>query len=427
MWQPAANTSTYFGGMTCLNGQFGSCVIATNTTARRSVIPIAGTLTNITAAMNAVATGATVTDDINGSLGTVTCAYSGSAPFNCTSTGGPDTIAAGSLFEFAYNPNGTAWSQTAPSQTSAVFQSSNGQQSFIAGGATTLSNTSSVAGNSTYYNIGAALSPAATDTAVSGMITVPGKITGLYVIPNQSDNGTAPHTWTVCHNGSTACAATPTSGMFCTTNPSFPTLGCCVNIGGTGNIGGNSSAPCGSTTAITIAAGDTLSIQVNCPGPGTCAGVSWAFAMIWEPTNTNQVPLFAGGLPVNSAVWTGLSDYQIAATQIVDQLAPAAMTVSNYGACTTNAPSAATSRQVALQTGSGPGVLPTTPGSGPAVSFGPSTPCPGALSGTLLGGAFDTTHTLAVTAGQTLDSAWTVTGSPGAGGNSKVGMAVTVP
>jgi hypothetical protein len=423
VWSPPASTATtYNGGFTSATQQSGSVVNA-SATARRAIIPIPGSLSHLTAAMNALATGATVTDNINGSLGTVTCAYLGTTPFACNDTTHSDLVTAGSFVQWTFNPNGIAWSQTAPSQVSALFTASTGQQSFLASSSTSIT---SAGTSNVFFDIGAAIINVSTDVVASGLFTIGGKITGLYAHPSGSDNGTFQHTFTVCHNGSTGCVASPTSGMFCSLSAGAPTAGCCVNAAGSGTIGGVTA--CTPVSPITIAPGDTISILVSCGG-ASCASITPIASLIWEPTTANQVPLFySGGIAMSANVWTGLSDQgAISSTQIPYQLAPAGMTISNYGVCTVNAPPAATSRTIALQVGSGAGVLPTTPGSGPAVTFGPSTPCPGALSGTFLGGAFDTTHTLSVAAGQTLDSAWTVTGSPGSANNSKTGMAVTVP
>jgi hypothetical protein len=198
-----------------------------------------------------------------------------------------------------------------------------------------------------------------------------------------------------------------------------------------GNIGGSGGPTCGAATAISIAAGDTVSIQVTCGG--TCASINPAFGLGWIPANKNQVPLFAEAINVAASNFLGVSDANgvaTVATNTAYDLAPSLttptqMTFSNYGACTSNSPGGtfpAVSRTAALQFSST--TAPPTTAAGPTNTWGTGIVCPSTAFAAF--GAFDTTHTFVASAGYTMGSVLTLTGAAAGSGFYKVGMAVTV-
>lgn len=256
------------------------------------------------------------------------------------------------------------------------------------------------------------LNTATTDISVSSIIPTAGQITGIYAIPNTAEN-TVPHVFTVFHNGSSTSLA-------CTGQASTA-AGCCANLTGTGTVGApGTTATCSSISAITIAAGDTLSINITCAS-GTCASISPGVSLIWAPTTSGQAVLTAQALPSVSSPFWGVMDNvptttQANIVQIAPQVGASTLTFSNLIACVKTNPGGAASRTFTSQSGSAPNVTPTNVSGGTVavVNVGNGA-CPGANSATLLGGIQDTTHTWTAASGNSLDTAQTDAGSPAGG------------
>jgi hypothetical protein len=412
-------------------------IFATNTVVRQIPIPLAGTFSGLAANLAAAQSGATIQTRINGTLGNLTCTL---AP-GCTDTTHSDTINAGDLLQYTFDPHGTGWAQTAPGQASILLTAANGQQAAIISSTTN----TAVGSAARFIPISGVAFPQTTALPAGVMFPVSGTITGLYAFPAVADTGTNRHWYTVCVNETLtgACAANPTTAsMTCQGDASVK--GCCVNTDAIpGYIGGSGSGiACTGTSPVSIAAGDTVSVYVFCLGSlpntaGSCANVDPAIGIRWVPTTTNQVPLFAEFAAGTNPSYTGLTDYTGVAsppgTRLSWQLAPAlttpaTMTFSNMMWCITGAPGAGTARAASLEYGTGI----TAPSSlaGPTVALNSSsTACPGANSGTFLAGAIDNVNSFATAAsGYSFDTALTVTlGSPVSMGTAKASMVVTVP
>lgn len=415
---------TYYG---TVQGAVISYSLSTVSTFRRVPIPISGTLFGLNTAAGYAQTcgGATcpiVTSNINGSNGTVSCTWNSASPYNCNSGATTDAITAGDLFQWQINPNGSAFSNPSPStifsQFSFLFTSSVAQQGMILIGpqSTNVTTTS-------YLSPGSGINPQSTDVGASAVMPTSGNIAGIYALPNGSDNNAGvTHTYSVCKNGSTTCAATPASGVFCA-NPT-PTLnasaGCCANVGGTGVIGSGGPS-CSSITAMHVSAGDTISVIVHCAS--TCSGVSPGIGLIWVPDTTNQVPIFAGTSAVGAF---GISDRATSNVGTYNNVpgASTTMTFSNLTVCTQNAVNGTQSLTDTVQSG----VTGAAPGSATSmvVNAVPATPnfC---SASPLLSGAQDSTHTFSGSASVTMNHLLAVTGAGSGLGFYKQSMVATVP
>jgi hypothetical protein len=414
---PTSTTNTFFAPA------IGSSTIQslnTSSIARRVPIPIAGTLKGLFANLNTALTTASVVDWHNTAAGSVGCNFS--AATNCNSGAATEPFAAGDFLQWELIPGGT-WNQSAttPLLISWLFQATSGASSgflLSAPSNTAIASTTMLAYQAfgTMYNS----ANATTEAQVSSLMPTAGSISGLYVISNATENGTNSHIYTLMKNGSaTGLTCTPTAGT---------ATGCCINVGGTGNIGGVSGPACTSIgSAVTITDGDTLSLQVSCAS-GACAGVAPGASVAWNPTTAGQAVFNAQGTTnLGATDYTGMADTGATTTQVTWQVAPqvpTTMTLSGLLFCSAINPGGATSRTATLQSATTP-IAPTN--SSVTTTFGLGQACPGANSGTLLGGNQDTTHSLPVNAGYSLDTAYTISGSPAAISYWKTSAIVSVP
>lgn len=412
---PASGTATEFGGVQTSSLSSGLSGVAT---ARFTPLPIPGTLSHLNTSLgDAQAAGPFITDQLNGVLGTVTCAWASSA---CSDSTHSDHAAAGTLMQWVFNANSVAWSQAGAlpfSPVSFLYQGDNAQEGMILSSPTATGSTVTA-----YLHPGGGfLTPTA--ITANGLLSAAGQITSIFAYPNGPDNGTNQHQYIVFKNG----AATT---LTCTASAVNPTLGCCATVTATPeNVGGNPLAPCTTgMTPISFAVGDTLEIQVLCSG--TCASVAPGVGLGWTPTITNQVPLFATVTISASPFFVGVSDYtQTTTTHISWENVPASM---NFGGLMICQPFVVTSGtwSAALQSGATPGTTPTTIGAGgPAVTYGTGSACPGSGGGgAYVSGAQDSSgnHFSAI-AGNTVDTTLTNGGGSGGAGQFKIGMWVTVP
>ena len=263
-----------------------------------------------------------------------------------------------------------------------------------------------------------------TEIDVSSVMPSAFQANSLYVIPNTTEN-TTPHQYIVFQNGvatSLQCTAAASSAG-----------GCCVNLTGTGTIGGSGGPACTTAAAtLTVAVGDTLPVEISCPG-AACVGVSPGIGVGIVPSVTNQVPLTAQlDNSVGSTEFVGFEDNNIepVATnfQMVPQLTSGSMTFSNLIVCTGVNPGGSTSRTITSQSAAAPGTTPTAPsGATVALIDAANGACPGANASALLGGFRDTTDDWTASAGNVVINAITTVGSPATSTIWKTGMVVTVP
>jgi hypothetical protein len=424
---PTSGTTTFF--MPPVGSSSVDSILSGATTAARVPIPIAGTIKGLSANLNTAqntATPASITDNINGTNGTVTCAFTASAaPFSCNDHTHSDSVAAGSLMQWSLSPGTGPWAQTAnvPEQVSFLFTAASGQQSMILSGPTN----SNIEGTITAFFVGFGTSyTAATleETEINSSSISPSAFVAnsLYVIPNGTEN-TVPHVYTVFHNGvatSLTCTAAASS-----------TGGCCVNLTGSGTIGASGPACTTAAGTVTVAVGDTLSVEIACSS-GACGGVAPGISVGIVPSVTNQVPLMAQWDLSTPNDFVGFEDNSLLATpisfQLIPQLSSGSMTFSNMIACTAVNPGSGATRTLTSESATAPNVTPTAPSGGTAVTLSVANgACPGANSGVLLAGSQDTTHTWTAGAGNVVINSLGESGSAAASTVWKTGMVVTVP
>jgi parallel beta-helix repeat protein len=397
----------------------------TTTSTRKVPIPIAGTLSGLAAGMNAPFTTAAIFSYHNGAQGTLTCNFSASQ--FCNSGSATEHYAQGDLLNWQWVPGGT-WAQTSglPMLVSALFQADSGSSTgmILSGSQTSGTNGATV---HVYQGFGFTIAnnTQATDLLASTLMPAAGTISGLYVLPNASESATNPHTYTLIKNGTA-------TGISCTANTTTVTAGCCTNAGGVGNIGGVTAAACTAATAVSIAVGDTISLDIGCPS-AACNSVSPGASVQWNPTTPGQAILAvsgAGNLNVASTTYTlGLSDNtSFSNTETNWQLVPkvaSTMTLSKTMFCTVGNPGTTPVRTVNVRYATTQ-VAPTT-NSPVTLSVGTGQACPGANSGVLLGGNQDTTHLISLNAGSTVDYSQSFTGAPANATNYKFSSVATVP
>jgi hypothetical protein len=411
---PASGINADFGG---IGGVGPVSTTSLTTTGRKIPIPVDGTISALAAGFSTTqAAGTTISINLNGGTGNTGCIYATASPFNCNYSGTGDHVAAGTLAQWRMRlPFGSTWVSGGPAKASFLFQADQGQNGpiFSAPNSTAFASTTEFEGVGTPQ-----VSPV--ETIASVVQPAIGQIAGIYAYPNASDNGANVHTYTLVKNGTATALA-------CSGDPANPTLGCCANVGGTGNIGGSSLSPCSSITAITVAVGDTLSIQVTCGG--TCASINPGMSLIWQPTTAGQVPLYnltnspSQTVPFfSSAVDASFSQTVATNWNFTPNLA-STMTLSKLLACTTSTITTGTwGDQFQYSTTL---VAPAT-NSALVATYGSSNTCPGS-SGILHSGFQDTTDTQAVSAGYTLGFNIIPTGTPTGATRWKASMVATVP
>lgn len=405
-------------------GQTGLFAQVTSINSTRKVpIPIAGTMSGLAAGLNAPFTTAAIFSYKNTTQGTLTCNFSASQ--FCNSGSATEHWNQGDLLTWQWIPGGT-WAQTSglPFQISAQFQADSGSSTgfMLSGG-----NSSSTNGASThvYQGFGYAIwnSSISNEAMASTLMPTAGTISGLYVVPNANESATNPHTYTVMKNGTA-------TGIACTANTTTVSAGCCTNVGAVGNIGGVTAAACTSATAFSVVAGDTISLDIGCPS-AACNGVNPGVSVQWNPTIPGEAVVASSSnnnLNTSNPYIIGLSD-NVAFTvetnwQLVPQVA-STMTVKKMMYCTNGATGTTPTRTGTLRYGTTL-AAPTT-NSPVTVTFGTGNACPGANSGVMLGGAQDTTHSIALSPGYTVDYNETHTGSPTNATYYKFGSVVTIP
>ena len=279
MLGPTSGTTTFW---TPLVGSTTIGVTNSSSTLRRIPIPIAGTLSGLFFNLPAANAGVTIVDYLNtGSpAGTVTCT---TGTNNCNSGALTQHLAAGTLLQWEMISNGNTWAQTNanPIQISSLFQADSGQNGFMVVGPAGVSVPGTTASLYSGFQVAYANGIATNEALTSTIMPTAGQILGLYVIPNATAN-TVPQRIAICQNGTTACQAGTT--MQCSLTASTST-GCCVNLTGAGNIGGGPS--CTTTTSMTVAAGDTLSVLISCP-TANCASLAPGISVIWAPTTAGR-------------------------------------------------------------------------------------------------------------------------------------------
>lgn len=413
---PTTGTGAIFGGLAGV-GLIGT---TTTTPVRKVPIPIAGTISGLAAATATTQNaGTNIAINLNGGTGNTRCIYATASPFNCNYSGTGDHIAAGTLAQWRVSLGGGSWNgSSGPAQASFNFQADSGQN-----GPLFSSPSSAIGSTTTYEGIGLPFQNTA-ESIASSVQPTPGQIAGIYCYPNGSDNGANVHSCTVMQNG-------VATGVACTDDPANPTLGCCANVGGTGNIGGNPLAPCSSITAISVSIGDTLSNRVSCGG--TCANIFPGISDIWQPTNPGEVPIYTiATTPSTTVPWfSSAVDAQFSQTtatnwNITPNLA-STMTLSKLLACTSSTITTGTWTEQ-FQYTNGTNLTPPTTNSPLVATYGSggSFLCPG--PGTALHqGIQDTTHTQTVSAGYTLGFNIIPAGPPTGNARWKTSMVVTVP
>lgn len=420
-----SGVSTNWGGLAGV-GPIGTTGAAI--TGHKIPFPVAGTISGGAFGLStSQAAGTAIRINLNGINAATGCVYATASPFSCNSGAATDHVSAGTLAQWKIAlPFGSGWNASGgPAQASFNFQADSGQSGplFSAPSATGSASTTN------FESVGLPFINAV-ESIVSVAQPAPGQLAGIYCFPNASDSGAAVHSCTVMQNGVATALA-------CSNDPANPTLGCCANVGGTGNIGGSALAPCSSITAISVAIGDTLSIKIQC-GNGTtdtCASINQGMSVLWQPTTAGQVPLYTiTNTPSTTIPWfSSAVDAIFSQTSATNwNFSPnlaSTMTLSNLLACTTSTITTGTWTEQFQY--SATLIAPAT--NAPLVAtYGSGSTCPG--PGTILhSGVQDTTHTQSVSAGYTLGFniipcvAGGACGTPTANTRWKTSMVVTVP
>lgn len=273
------------------------------------------------------------------------CEAQSSNSWACSSTS-PVTVAAGDVVGWAFCP-GAAFSSGACTpvtttgatefQISATFTSTNNNEGFLVGGAS--GNASNSVAN--YAALGGASLFNATENLVSIVMPVAGTVDHLYAVPFTSP-GTGTYTVSVFHNGA-----------YVVGNPT-----CTIS----------SASACSDLTAdaITVAAGDTVSIQ-TCPGnsPGTCSSNTPTAGPIhagvrWKPTTPGQSILatsVAGAFSTVASVFTSVMAQGVANngteanTLTIAPSISGGFTITDLYYCLSTDPGSAKSRTITLRDG----------------------------------------------------------------------------
>jgi hypothetical protein len=416
-----------FSALTGTANHFGFVVAgqtaAVGTTNGAFPMPFAGKVGNLSASLNNATTLGTssIVDQVNGVSKTVTCTFSTA---QCVPAGTPsDTFNQGDFVQWeGVIGSGDSWSQTATGRIGFTITAASGQHAplfSVASGATTTT--------PSFSTVGSNNSNVATELSVSGISPTGYTVVGAWG-KALSTEGAVGHTITVCQNNSVA-TCTAGTGIFFTTVPSSA-VGGCGTTAASGVLQGGSGCAQVNLTGMHFAVGDTISIKDTCAS--TCSNTVILVTLDIIPDNTGEVPVFAqaASIGTNSSVWAGVSDMNFlnASGQVAYQVVPnvtGQVTLSKMIACTAVNPGGAATRPFTLQSGANPTTLPTT-GSGPVATLSVANgACPGANSATLLAGNQPAT-TLALTAGQTLDTVTTGVGSPASPGVTKVSYVAVV-
>jgi hypothetical protein len=402
----------------------GSTLSATfqGTAIRAIPIPFNGTVGGLYTNLAVAQTSASIVDTINGTAGAVGCAYTPSAaPFDCNDTSHSDSVNAGDLLQWKFSLSSGTWAQTTVAdQISFILQSANGQQGMLAAG---VNNGTGINGSNpaSFMGLGAVGNiSATTELNVSSIMPTAGQIAAIYVTNNGLTETTTAHQYQVWKNGASTT-------LSCTTVASpgaGDTVGCCANLTGTGTVGApGSTVNCTAISAVTVAAGDTISVDAICStAPSTpCSNAIPGISLLWLPTTAGQAVITSSTNPNVSNPFIGFSDNVVHAAsvnawQIAPYLGSSTLTFSNLLYCTKTNPGGTASRVVTSQSGSAPNVTPSNVPSGTVATASVANgACPGANSAVFLGGNQDNTHTWTAPSGASLVNSQADVGGPAGG------------
>lgn len=309
-----------------LVGGINGGVVASSNGQARTPIAIPGTISLLTGYFQtAVTTGDyTITMQKNGvDTALVITITSGNLIVDSTHS---VSVVAGDDICFKSVPTGTPTAQTNQAAISVLFTATNAGESLIFGctGATTVTTSSYMApgGSQTY----------ADDATGSCLIAAPGVLDHLYVRSSAVPGGAAAWTFTAQQN------ETPTA------------LACII----TSAISTNSDL----VDALTVAAGDRLSVAAIATLTPAAAGLLWS--MRWVPTTNGNSLLFMkanGTLPANSAdrFLPLATQCNNVTTEVTLNVAPLACTIKNLYVRQLPQITAGTSRAFTLRAGTGGG------------------------------------------------------------------------
>jgi hypothetical protein len=407
----------------------GGQSITTSATAntRTIPVPVAGKIGGLYAAMRNAQVTANVNASVNGISKSLGCSFTAAiAPYACSDSINHETVSAGDLIGWRFTlTGGAAWAQPAALgvPVSFLFQAAGGQQlGFLAAGPSNAGISTTTAYFMGFGGVNLS-GLSGTDLAASSLVPTPGQAQALYVTTNGVENAN-PHTFTIYKNGvATAMACTPAASG----------TGCCVNLTGTGTTGApGAQTACGATAPISLAVGDTISVNVACPG-ANCGTIFPGISVLWAPTTAGQALLTTQLSPgVGNPYWA-MQDVQVSGTQInsvqlVPQLGTSILTLSNLLACIKTNPGGTASRQYTFQVGADFATAPTAPTGGPkAIVNVANGACTGANSAVLLGGNQDNVGVWAPTPGQSVVTSEADVNSPAGGVQSmKLAYVATV-
>lgn len=298
---------------------------------RRSPIAIPGTMTNLTANfVQGVGTGTWTVTIQKGTSSTsstdtaLTCTVSSGT--SCSDTSDTVLFAAGDDVEIKITPNGSVPATNTNIQVSTSFTGQNLNEAFLFSPYSALVSTSV-----NEWQGFVSLQPTATnDAGVASMVSTSGTIDQLYVRTQPAPGAGKTYQLTVFKNG-------VATGITCTVSGTSPT--------------------CNDTNtshAVSLAIGDTISIQIA-PG-GTPTAAALMASVRWVPDVAKEVPLFgvANATPTGNvaeflsiAEASGISTSEAAAQALV----PIGMTFKKLRVVRSSVPGGAASQLTQMRSG----------------------------------------------------------------------------
>jgi hypothetical protein len=212
------------------------------------------------------------------------------------------------------------------------------------------------------------VAPNATEINVSSVVPVGGQIDRLYVSLTGAPGTGKGYAFVLYHNGAPTSVGGGAVPATCVATPSAGNCSCFVG-------GANTTCSDVTTSPVSVAAGDTISISsipVSTPGSAN----QQSYGLRWQPTTANQailmnagstVPTTSGTRYMNVSGGYGNAGGELQATEVAPVLTTH-MTLGNLIVAQSAAPPASTTRTATLRGGSG-----STTAQSPSCAVTPST------------------------------------------------------
>lgn len=302
-----------------------SIAVYSTTDVRGTPIAVPGTINTLSVRFpSGVGTGSyTITLDKNAVATALTCTISSGT--TCSDSTHSASFAAGDTVSWSITPASSPTSNTAV-QISALFTGTNNGESFI------MSPFSGSASATLVNFMGfSQFQPSTTEANASSLVATGGTIDQLYAVAGVPPGGAGKsYNIALCHNG--ACTSSPNCNII------------------------NAATTCNDllTSPITVAAGDTISLQIT-PTSTPAAASIWA-GLRWTPTIPGEALVFQASASVpsgNSNQFTNLNGSGVGATEAnFFNIAESSFTLKKLRALQSTAPGGTASRAITVRAGS---------------------------------------------------------------------------